>query len=133
MKYNGRCCLLIESDPRDQECFLEALHSVTSDTGCYAVSNGEEAIMTIQEEKFVPEYIFTEMNVAGSNGIDLLKKLRAFSELAHVPVVIYTSNPSDEIVVNAKSLGAVAIHVKTTVDTLKGILRSYFPSRARTR
>lgn len=119
--------MLIEADPGDQECFLEALHSVTRTTGCYAVANEEEAIMTIQEEKVAPEYIFTEMNVPGSNGLDLLKKLRAFRELAHVPVVIYASNPSEEIVVKAKSLGAVAVHVKTTVDTLKGILKSYFP------
>ena len=62
MNSKVKYCLLVEDDPEDQEFFIDALHSISSTTGCYAVLNGEEALLTLAQEQFTPDYIFTDIN-----------------------------------------------------------------------
>ena len=126
MKHNGRCCLLIDTDPEDQEIFIDALHSVTTNTGCYAVCSGDDALFTILQENVIPEYIFTEINLPGMQSTEFIRKVREIRELKNVPVVVYTSQPHEAVADLVKSLGAVTVHSKTNPDGLKTILRKYF-------
>jgi CheY-like chemotaxis protein len=124
---NGsRCCLLIESDPEDQEFFIDMLHSVSATTGCYAVSNGDEALYALTTEGLSPDYIFTELNIPAMHGFDFLKRLRSLDRFKSIPVIIYTSEFTDEHIKKAKAFDVTAIYSKTRIQALRAILSKYF-------
>jgi CheY-like chemotaxis protein len=126
MSEKTKSCLLIENDPEDQEIFLDALHGITYDWGCYAVSNGEEALFTLVEEDFIPDYIFTEIRMPRMDGFEFMKILKRIEKFRNVPVIVYTADFSEETIQKAKELGAIAVFSKTRVSALKDILRRYF-------
>ena len=118
-------CLLVEDDPDDQEFFMEVLHRVASNTGCYAVSNGEEALFTLLKEDFMPDYIFTDLNMPRMGGFEFLKILRSIEKFRAIPVIVFSSDCSEENIKQAKQLGANAIYSKTRFGILPEILKKY--------
>ena len=126
MNSKVKYCLLVEDDPEDQEFFIDALHSISSTTGCYAVLNGEEALLTLAQEQFTPDYIFTDINMPRMGGLEFLKTLKGIAKFRNIPVIIYSSEYSEAQIQKVKNLGALAIYRKTRFDTLKEILRRYF-------
>ncbi|MEX2233331.1 MAG: response regulator [Cyclobacteriaceae bacterium] len=126
MNSKTQCCLLIEDDPEDQEFFLDALHSVSANTGCYAVSNGEEALFMLQHERLSPDFIFTDVNMPRMGGLEFLKKIKRIESLQNIPVIVYSSNYSEDEAQKVKQLGALAVYCKTRISALKDILKKYF-------
>lgn len=122
----GKYCLLVEDDPEDQEIFMDALHHVSPTTGCYAVSNGEEALFTLMQEAFLPDYIFTDLNMPRMDGFEFLKILRDIKKFRDIPVIIYSSYYSEEHIQKAKAFGVTAVYSKSRVSVLKDILRRHF-------
>lgn len=122
------CCLLLEDDPEDQQIFLEALHSVSEDTVCYAVSNGEQALHLLIQEEITPDYIFTDLNMPRMGGGEFLKKLKDIEKLRNIPVIVYSSDHSEDQMQNIKALGAIAVYPKSRLGILKDILKKYFPA-----
>jgi CheY-like chemotaxis protein len=122
----GMCCLLVEDDPDDQEFFIDALHSISSTTGCYAVSSGEEALFTLTHEGFFPDYIFTDLSMPKMSGFEFLRNLRSIEKFREVPVIIYTAGFSEEHIQKAKALDVTAIYSKSRMCVLKDILKKYF-------
>jgi CheY-like chemotaxis protein len=125
-------CLLVEDDPDDQEFFLDALHKVSQNTGCYAVSNGEEALTTLLQDHFYPDYIFTDINMPRMNGFEFLTILKGIEKFRDIPIIIYSSDSSEEQLQKAKRLGATAFYSKTNAGALPSILTKYFAERPST-
>ncbi len=123
----SQCCLLVEDDPEDQELFLEALHSMTSSVGCFAVNNGEEALLTLMHKDVMPDYIFTDLNMPKMNGLELLEALRGFEKFRSIPVIVFSSNCSDDVVRQAMQLGARAVYSKNRFGMVVEVIRKYFP------
>lgn len=123
---NAKCCLLVEDDPEDQEFFIETLNAVSPCSGCYAVSNGAEALLALETGAFTPDYIITDVNMPGMDGIELLSVLKQKESYRNIPVIFYTSECSSEKVNKVKRLGALAIYSKEKWRTLKDILGKYF-------
>lgn len=121
-----KSCLLIEDDPEDQEFFLDALHSISSTTGCYAVANGEEALFTLLQDGVLPDYIFTDLHMPRMGGLEFLKIIKSIEKFRNIPVIIYSSDYSDEQIQKVKGLGADAIYSKNRMSALKDILKKYF-------
>jgi CheY-like chemotaxis protein len=119
-------CLLVEDDPEDQEFFIDALHHVSSTTGCYAVSNGEEALYTLLQVDFNPDYIFTDLNMPKMDGFEFLRILRNMERFRNIPVIVYSSDYSEELIQKVKALGVMAYYSKTRIGALKDILKKYF-------
>ena len=119
-------CLLVEDDPDDQDLFIDALHHVSSTTGCYAVSNGEEALYTLLQADFNPDYIFTDLNMPRMDGFEFLRILRSMERLRNIPVIVYSSDYSEEQIQKLKALGVMAYYSKTRIGVLKEILKQYF-------
>lgn len=118
--------MLVEDDEDDQEFFIDALHEASGTAGCFVATNGEEALRALQEPGFSPDYIFTDLNMPGMGGLELLKVIRRTERLRDIPVIIYSADYSKERVAATIRLGAVAFYRKTTVSILSGILREYF-------
>ena len=123
----GISCLLVEDDPEDQEFFLETLHSVAEDTGCYAVSNGEEALIVLSDEGVSPDIIFTDLNMPKLDGLSFIKRVRQIEKFRDVPIIIYTSHFSEKDIERAKALRVSAIYSKTRIGALKNILVRHLP------
>src|SRR5687768_12018496 len=119
-------CLLVEDDPEDQELFIDALQSIAETVGCYAVSNGEEALFALLQEDFRPDYIFTDVNMPRMNGFEFLKQLRGIEKFRSIPVIMFSSDYSDEQIHKAKALGATAFYPKTRLGMVAEVLRKYF-------
>ena len=126
MNMKAKCCLLVEDDPEDQEFFIDALHSISSTTGCFAVTNGEEALFTLAQEHFSPDYIFTDIKMPRMDGLEFLKIVKGIEKFQNIPVIIYSSQYSEVQMQKVKTLGATAIYSKTTMGVIKDILKKYF-------
>lgn len=122
-------CLLLEDDQEDQEFFVETLHAVSQKTGCYAVSNGAEALLMLREEGLRPDFIFTDINMPIMNGYEFIEILKSIDELKHIPVVVYSSNYSIDHMVRLRKLGVLAYYCKGRFQLLPEILRLYFGDR----
>lgn len=120
-----KVCLLVEDDPEDQEMFIEAVHRISPNIGCYAVSNGEEALSTLINEDLVPDYIFTDINMPRMDGLEFMKALRTMEKFKSIPVIVFSSDTSDGTIQKVKELGARAIYSKTRLGVLPEILRKY--------
>lgn len=131
MKKEYKTCLLVEDDPEDQEFFVQALNAVSSNTGCYAVANGEEALLTLREKGIMPDYIFTDIDMPKMNGYEFLQTLKSTHEYRHIPVVVYSSTCSEDHIQKLKRLGAIAIYSKIRFNILPQILDEYFGDRRR--
>jgi CheY-like chemotaxis protein len=129
MKQN-KYCLLVEDDQDDQDLFIDALHAVSPKTGCYAVSNGQEALRALIEEGLRPAYIFTDMNMPQMDGLEFLKTLRSMERFRDIPVIVYSSSYSEHLFQKLQALTIIDFHRKTGTRPLKEILKKYFPGPA---
>lgn len=122
----SKFCLLLEDDPEDQEVFIDALHSISSTTGCYAVSNGEEALIALNHHGFRPDYIFTDLNMPGMDGFQFVNEIKRIDRWKSIPVIVYSSHFSDREISALRDAGVLALYRKTTQAALAGILKRYF-------
>jgi CheY-like chemotaxis protein len=121
-----KSCLLIEDDHEDQELFIDAVHAISPRIGCYAVSNGEEALTALLQEGLIPDYIFTDLNMPRMNGFEFLKILRGIERFRTIPVIVLSSEYSQEVMQKVKDLGATAFYSKTRFELISEILKKYF-------
>jgi CheY-like chemotaxis protein len=120
-----KSCLLVEDDHEDQELFIDAVHSISPSIGCYAVSNGEEALSTLLEEGLNPDFIFTDLNMPRMNGFEFLKALRSIEQFRSIPVIVLSSEYSEDVMRKVKDLGVTAFYSKTRFGLITEILRKY--------
>jgi CheY-like chemotaxis protein len=124
-----KTCLLVEDDQEDRDFFVKALLRVSSKTGCYAVSNGEEALTALTEDGISPDYIFTDIQMPRMNGVEFLRKIKSLPEFRDIPVIVYSSAYSDQQIQQVLTLGAHAFYSKARFKVLPEILGEYFGDR----
>lgn len=118
-----KSCLLVENDPEDQQFFMDVLHRVSSDTGCYAVACAEDAFEALRKDDFMPDYIFTELNLPDADGYDFLRAIRRSGKFKSIPIVVYTSDYSETQIEKARKAGASAMFSKTRMPALSSFLK----------
>ncbi|WP_300173596.1 chemotaxis response regulator CheY [uncultured Aliivibrio sp.] len=73
------------------------------------------------------EFVVTDWNMPGMQGIDLLKTIRADNELKHLPVLMITAEAKREQIIEAAQAGVNGYIVKPfTAATLKEKLDKIF-------
>jgi two-component system chemotaxis response regulator CheY len=73
------------------------------------------------------DFVVTDWNMPGMQGIDLLKAIRADASLAHIPVLLITAEAKKEQIVMAAQAGVNGYIVKPfTAATLKAKLNKIF-------
>jgi len=73
------------------------------------------------------EFVVTDWNMPGMQGIDLLKSIRADDELKHLPVLMITAEAKREQIIEAAQAGVNGYIVKPfTAATLKEKLDKIF-------
>lgn len=106
--------LLVDDDLTLREMYEERLkaegYNITQAT------NGEEALEKLKDSK--PDIILLDIMMPKVNGFDVLKELKANSEMKDIPVIILTALIQDVDRVQGKKLGAVDYIVKS--ETMPG-------------
>jgi two-component system chemotaxis response regulator CheY len=94
-------------------------------TNIQEADDGSTALPMLQGGDF--DFVVTDWNMPGMQGIDLLKAIRADSSLAHIPVLLITAEAKKEQIVMAAQAGVNGYIVKPfTAATLKTKLDKIF-------
>ena len=72
-------------------------------TNIQEADDGSTALPMLQGGDF--DFVVTDWNMPGMQGIDLLKAIRADSSLAHIPVLLITADAKQEQIVMAAHAG----------------------------
>jgi two-component system chemotaxis response regulator CheY len=94
-------------------------------TNIQEADDGNTALPMLQSGDF--DFVVTDWNMPGMQGIDLLKAIRADAKLAHIPVLLITAEAKKEQIVMAAQAGVNGYIVKPfTAATLKTKLDKIF-------
>ncbi|GIU53358.1 chemotaxis response regulator CheY [Shewanella sp. 1_MG-2023] len=87
--------------------------------------DGSTALPMLQKSEF--DFVVTDWNMPGMQGIDLLKAIRADDSLKHLPVLMVTAEAKREQIIAAAQAGVNGYVVKPfTAATLKEKLDKIF-------
>jgi len=94
-------------------------------TNTYEADDGQTALPMLKEGDF--DFVVTDWNMPGMQGIDLLKHIRADDNLKHLPVLMVTAEAKREQIIAAAQAGVNGYIVKPfTAGTLKEKLDKIF-------
>jgi len=94
-------------------------------TNIQEADDGNTALPMLQGGDF--DFVVTDWNMPGMQGIDLLKAIRADAKLSHIPVLLITAEAKKEQIVMAAQAGVNGYIVKPfTAATLKNKLDKIF-------
>jgi CheY-like chemotaxis protein len=116
--------LLVEDDLGDQKLVKTSLRQQKIANCVHAVESGERALEYLAASKKgvadcpMPAIILLDLNMPGMGGKEFLRRVKADSTLATIPVVILTTSDAEEDIVESYQLNAAG-YVKKPV-TLEG-------------
>jgi two-component system chemotaxis response regulator CheY len=94
-------------------------------TNISEADDGNTALPMLKDGDF--EFVVTDWNMPGMQGIDLLKAIRTDADLSHIPVLMVTAEAKKEQIVIAAQAGVNGYIVKPfTAATLKTKLDKIF-------
>lgn len=94
-------------------------------TNVSEADDGSTALPMLQNGDF--DFVVTDWNMPGMQGIDLLREIRKDDSLKHLPVMMVTAEAKKEQIVAAAQAGVNGYIVKPfTAATLKGKLDKIF-------
>lgn len=105
-QHQRKSCLLIDDDEDDKEIFCIALAEANPAAKCFTANDGVEALAILKDEKFVPDYIFLDLNMPLMSGKECLAEIRKRKHLDNTPVIIFSTSASQKDVQETHALGA---------------------------
>ena len=94
-------------------------------TNIQEADDGNTALPMLQQGDF--DFVVTDWNMPGMQGIDLLKEIRKDDNLSHLPVLMVTAEAKREQIIQAAQAGVNGYIVKPfTAVTLKEKLEKIF-------
>lgn len=94
-------------------------------TSIQEADDGNTALPMLKQSTF--DFVVTDWNMPGMQGIDLLRAIRADAKLKHLPVLMVTAEAKKEQIVAAAQAGVNGYVVKPfTAATLKQKLEKIF-------
>ncbi|MCF3643240.1 response regulator [Rhizobium sp. TRM95111] len=102
--------MVVDDDAADARFVLRAFSETGRRLDITHVNDAEAASDRLANEEF--DYILLDINMPGTNGVDLLRRLRTRSLTALTPVIMLSSSASIADVERAYESGANAYAVK---------------------
>ena len=94
-------------------------------TNIQEADDGSTALPMLQQGDF--DFVVTDWNMPGMQGIDLLRAVRADDKLKHIPVLMVTAEAKKEQIIAAAQAGVNGYVIKPfTAATLKEKLAKIF-------
>ncbi|MEK7298424.1 MAG: response regulator [Candidatus Margulisiibacteriota bacterium] len=109
----------------DDESIRTLFECVTEDLGlhCVTASDGDEALKKFKEAGDIG-LVFLDIKMPRVNGIEALQQIRHYDP--DVPVTVMTGFSVDDLVIEAKNLGAQDVLYKPfDVDTLEALIHRW--------
>lgn len=105
--------LLIESQPQDAAPFIESFEETDATETVHVVSDGDEALEYIHQKGEYegaprPDLIILDLHVSGTSGEDILSELNGQPELRSIPLLVFTTSDTEEVVARCYELSANA-------------------------
>lgn len=121
-----RQCFFIDDDADDQDFFCDAVKTVEPSMQCFFANDGIHALNKLEDnETFIPEFIFIDMNMPRMSGMECLAHIRRMQRLDASRVYMYSSTASTELSEEVRKLGAQELLVKpSSVSALRALLES---------
>ncbi|TLQ42987.1 response regulator [Streptomyces marianii] len=112
--------LLVEDDPGDELMTREAFEDNKIGNTLHVVRDGEEALDFLyrrgaHQDAPRPDLILLDLNLPKYDGRQVLERIKADSELTHIPVVVLTTSAAEEDILRSYRLHASA-YVTKPVD-----------------
>ena len=111
---HGPALLLVEDDADDQRIFQWALRKSGLPITVRLAPDGDQAIRFLLRGPQRPFLIVTDIHLPRGSGWQVLEWIRGRSDLALVPVLMWTSLPTPEGEQRAHQLGATSYFSKPT-------------------
>jgi CheY-like chemotaxis protein len=127
----GITCFLVDDDTDDLEIFAIAVAETGQSITCMTANDGLDALRLLhQDETFIPDFIFLDLNMPRMNGKQCLVEIKKISRLTHVPVVIYSTSAQQRDIDDTLKLGAAHFFTKppsipALTKTLSALLGRY--------
>lgn len=104
---------LIDDDIDDREIFTLALKDIDSTIKYTTAKDGAEALDFIENnENFIPNFIFLDLNMPRVSGRECLVEMRKIVRLQNIPIYIYTTSSSDKDKLELHNMGATGFITK---------------------
>lgn len=116
MASSARKLIVVDDDPVDVRFVMRAFSEAGSNLEITHVADADMASDRLAMEAF--DYILLDINMPGTNGMELLKRLRGDARTAVTPVIMLSSSSNTVDVNRAYENGANAYAVKPS--TLRG-------------
>ncbi|WP_069166412.1 response regulator [Nocardia altamirensis] len=112
--------LLVEDDPGDELMTREAFEDNKIGNTLHVAHDGQEALDFLYRqgehaEAPRPDLILLDLNLPKYDGRQVLEKIKADADLAHIPVVVLTTSAAEEDILRSYKLHANA-YVTKPVD-----------------
>jgi CheY-like chemotaxis protein len=99
--------VLVEDNPGDVLLIELALKETGIAFEMTQFNTGEDALEGLSLNGIAPDVILLDLNTPGSDGFEVLSRLKSTPHLATVPVAIITSSQASRDQFRSKSLGAI--------------------------
>ena len=129
--------LLADDDEDDVFIFQEVLSENETPSNLVVASDGVEVIDILTEEQF-HDIVFLDINMPRMNGFECLQEIRQLPNTGHIPFVFLSTLQTDELIEQAKKLGAAG-YIKKPIsyykfkETITEVLSEDFSSIGRTK
>lgn len=109
--------LLVEDNEGDIELTREAFDEAKFRNNLHVVEDGDEALdYLFKQNNYVdavtPDIILLDLNLPGTDGREVLEKIKADKFLKRIPVIVLTSSKADKDIVESYDLHANCYIVK---------------------
>lgn len=118
----GPSILLVEDSPEDFETTRRALHRSGVKNPIHLCTDGDDALDFLHRRgrhagaaPLRPGLILLDLNLPGTDGLQVLEEIKGHAVLKQIPVVVLTTS-SDERDVNACYLAGANSYVQKPVD-----------------
>ena len=115
MNRNIRPILLVEDNPMDVDLTCRAFARRKLVNTIEVLRDGEEALNYISSwdvDKLLPVVILLDLKLPKVDGLEILRHMKAHSQLCFVPIVILTTSSDDSDIKTAYRLGANSYIIK---------------------
>jgi CheY-like chemotaxis protein len=120
---------VIDDDVEDVQLITAALDCMNADCKCTWARSGEQAVKQLQYLK--PDVIFVDYNMYGMNGIQCLQAIKDLPNCKQVPVILHSSNMTEQLRMQGLQLGAYACLEKPdSLDRLMTVLQQFASKKA---
>lgn len=128
-KSDGRKKILIVEDSEDMKNFI--LNMLKDDFAISAVADGAAALDIVGND-FLPDLILSDIMMAGIDGLELCRRIKADPKTCHIPVVLLTAKSDMGSKIEGMDCGAdLYIEKPFSIDYLKTSLHGILKNRDR--